>query len=72
MLDVSASGVTFDKNLNIRKTDTSNGATAPKENGSTSTGGSSTTSKEITGAEEVTLNVPYGEKTADQAAGSDP
>lgn len=30
LLDVSASGVTFDKNLNIRKTDTSNGATAPK------------------------------------------
>lgn len=67
LLDVSASGVTFDKNLDIRKKDTSNGATAPKENGSTSTGGSSTTSKEITGAEEVTLNVPYGEKTADQA-----
>lgn len=30
LLDVSASGVTFDKNLNIRKTDTSNGATAPQ------------------------------------------
>ena len=72
LLDVSASGVTFDKNLNIRKTDTSNGATAPKENGSTSTGGSSTTSKEITGAEEVTLNVPYGEKTADQALAAIP
>ena len=72
LLDVSASGVTFDKNLNIRKTDTSNGATAPKENGSTSTGGSSTTSKEITGAEEVTLNVPYSEKTADQALAAIP
>lgn len=68
LLDVSASGVTFDKNLNIRKTDTSNGATAPKENGSTSTGGnSSTASKEITGAEEVTLNVGYGEKTEAEA-----
>lgn len=72
LLDVSASGVTFDKNLDIRKKDTSNGATAPKENGSTSTGGSSTTSKEITGAEEVTLNVPYGEKTADQALAAIP
>ena len=72
LLDVSASGVTFDKNLDIRKMDTSNGATAPKENGSTSTGGSSTTSKEITGAEEVTLNVPYGEKTADQALAAIP
>lgn len=77
LLDVSASGVTFDKNLNIRKTDTSNGATAPKENGSTSTGGSSggssgTASKEITGAEKVTLNVPYGEKTADQALAAIP
>lgn len=81
LLDVSASGVTFDKNLNIRKTDTSNGATAPKENGSTSTGGnsggssggsSSTASKEITGAQEVTLNVPYGEKTADQALAAIP
>lgn len=81
LLDVSASGVTFDKNLNIRKTDTSNGATAPKENGSTSTGGNSggssggssgTASKEITGAQEVTLNVPYGEKTADQALAAIP
>lgn len=72
LLDVSASGVTFDKNLDVRKKDTSNGATAPKENGSTSTGGSSTTSKEITGAEEVTLNVPYGEKTADQALAAIP
>ena len=72
LLDVSASGVTFDKNLDIRKKDTSNSATAPKENGSTSTGGSSTTSKEITGAEEVTLNVPYGEKTADQALAAIP
>lgn len=72
LLDVSASGVSFDKNLDIRKKDTSNGATAPKENGSTSTGGSSTTSKEITGAEEVTLNVPYGEKTADQALAAIP
>ena len=70
LLDVSASGVTFDKNLNIRKTDTSNGATAPKENGSTSTGGnsggssggnSSTTSKEITGAAPIEeVKVPYG------------
>lgn len=70
LLDVSASGVTFDKNLDIRKTDTSNGATAPKENGSTSTGGggnSSTASKEITGVEEVTLEVGYGEKTAAEA-----
>lgn len=72
LLDVSASGVTYDKNLDVRKKDTSNGATAPKENGSTSTGGSSTTSKEITGAEEVTLNVPYGEKTADQALAAIP
>lgn len=81
LLDVSASGVTFDKNLNIRKTDTSNGATAPKENGSTSTGGNSggssggssgTASKEITGTQEVTLNVPYGEKTADQALAAIP
>ncbi len=73
LLDVSASGVTFDKNLDIRKTDTSNGVTAPKENGSTSAGGnSSTTSKEITGAQEVTLNVPYGEKTADQALAAIP
>ena len=70
LLDVSASGVTFDKNLNIRKTDTSNGATAPKENGSTSTGGnsggsscgsSSTASKEITGAAPIEdVKVPYG------------
>lgn len=75
LLDVSASGVTFDKNLDIRKKDTSNGATAPKENGSTSTGGSggsSTTSKEIKGAEVVTLNVPYGDKTADQALAAIP
>lgn len=70
LLDVSASGVTFDKNVNIRKTDTSNGATAPKENGSTSTGGnsggssggsSSTASKEITGAAPIEdVKVPYG------------
>lgn len=70
LLDVSASGVTFDKNLNIRKTDTSNGATAPKENGSTSTGGNSggssggssgTASKEITGAAPIEdVKVPYG------------
>lgn len=61
LLDVSASGVTFDKNLDIRKKDTSNGATAPKENGSTSTGGSSTTSKEITGAAPIEdVKVPYG------------
>lgn len=62
LLDVSASGVTFDKNLNIRKTDTSNGATAPKENGSTSTGSNSgTTSKEITGAAPIEeVKVPYG------------
>lgn len=73
LLDVSASGVTFDKNLNIRKTDTSNGATAPKENGSTSTGGSSggssgTASKEITGAEKVTRDVPYGTSEDDALA----
>lgn len=64
LLDVSASGVTFDKNLNIRKTDTSNGATAPKENGSTSTGGggnSNTASKEITGVAPIEdAKVPYG------------
>lgn len=62
LLDVSASGVTFDKNLDIRKKDTSNGATAPKENGSTSTGGSSSTaSKEITGAAPIEdVKVPYG------------
>lgn len=73
LLDVSASGVTYDKNLDVRKKDTSNGATAPKENGSTSTGGNSgTTSKEITGAEVVTLNVGYGEKTADQALAAIP
>ena len=62
LLDVSASGVTFDKNLNIRKKDTSNGATAPKENGSTSAGGSSSTaSKEITGAAPIEdVKVPYG------------
>ena len=73
LLDVSASGVTYDKNLDVRKKDTSNGATAPKENGSTSAGGSSSTaSKEITGAQEVTLNVPYGEKTADQALAAIP
>lgn len=68
LLDVSASGVTFDKNLDIRKTDTSNGATAPKENGSTSTGGSnsSTTSKEITGAVPIAdVKVPYGTKEDD-------
>lgn len=77
LLDVSASGVTFDKNLNIRKTDTSNGATAPKENGSTSTGGNSggssggssgTASKEITGAEKVTRDVPYGTSADDALA----
>ena len=71
LLDVSASGVTYDKNLDIRKKDTSNGATAPKENGSTSTGGSggsSTTSKEITGAEKVTLDVPYGTSKDDALA----
>lgn len=71
LLDVSASGVTFDKNLDIRKKDTSNGATAPKENGSTSTGGSggsSTTSKEIKGAEVVTRDVPYGTSADDALA----
>lgn len=73
LLDVSASGVTFDKNLNIRKTDTSNGATVPKENGSTSTGGNSggssgTASKEITGAEKVTRDVPYGTSADDALA----
>lgn len=71
LLDVSASGVTYDKNLDIRKKDTSNGATAPKENGSTSTGGSggsSTTSKEIMGAEKVTLDVPYGTSKDDALA----
>ena len=57
----------------IRKTDTSNGATAPKENGSTSTGGSSggssgTASKEITGAEKVTRDVPYGTSADDALA----
>lgn len=81
LLDVSASGVTYDKNLDVRKKDTSNGATAPKENGSTSAGGNSggssggssgTASKEITGTQEVTLNVPYGEKTADQALAAIP
>ena len=70
LLDVSASGVTYDKNLDVRKKDTSNGATAPKENGSTSTGGnsggssggsSSTASKEITGAAPIEdVKVPYG------------
>lgn len=62
LLDVSASGVTFDKNLDVRKKDTSNGATAPKENGSTSAGGnSSTASKEITGAAPIEeVKVPYG------------
>ena len=69
LLDVSASGVTFDKNLDIRKTDTSNGATAPKENGSTSAGGNSgTASKEITGAEKVTRDVPYGTSADDALA----
>lgn len=77
LLDVSASGVTFDKNLDIRKKDTSNGATAPKENGSTSTGGNSggssggssgTASKEITGAEKVTRDVPYGTSADDALA----
>lgn len=62
LLDVSASGVTYDKNLDVRKKDTSNGATAPKENGSTSAGGSSSTaSKEITGAAPIEdVKVPYG------------
>lgn len=66
LLDVSASGVTYDKNLDVRKTDTSNGATVPKENGSTSTGGNSggssgTASKEITGAAPIEdVKVPYG------------
>lgn len=62
LLDVSASGVTYDKNLDVRKKDTSNGATAPKENGSTSAGGgSSTASKEITGAAPIEdVKVPYG------------
>lgn len=70
LLDVSASGVTYDKNLDVRKKDTSNGATAPKENGSTSTGGnsgsgsggsSSTASKEIAGAVPIEdVKVPYG------------
>ena len=69
LLDVSASGVTFDKNLDIRKTDTSNGATAPKENGSTSAGGNSgMASKEITGAEKVTRDVPYGTSADDALA----
>lgn len=77
LLDVSASGVTYDKNLDVRKKDTSNGATAPKENGSTSTGGnsggssggsSSTASKEITGAEKVTRDVPYGTSADDALA----
>ena len=81
LLDVSASGVTYHKNLNIRKTDTSNGATAPKENGSTSTGSSGgnsgsggssggnsgTTLKEITGAAPIEdVKVPYG-TSADEA-----
>lgn len=62
LLDVSASGVTYDKNLDVRKKDTSNGATAPKENGSTSAGGSSSTaSKEIMGAAPIEdVKVPYG------------
>ena len=72
LLDVSASGVTYDKNLDVRKKDTSNGATAPKENGSTSTGGnsgsggssggsSSTTSKEIVSVATIApVPVPYG------------
>ena len=71
LLDVSASGVTYDKDLDIRKTDTSNGATAPKEiSSSTSTGGSGnsgnsgnsgTTSKEITGVAPITVEpAPYG------------
>lgn len=69
LLDVSASGVTYDKNLDVRKKDTSNGATAPKENGSTSAGGSSSTaSKEITGAEKVTRDVPYGTSADDALA----
>lgn len=77
LLDVSASGVTYDKNLDVRKKDTSNGATAPKENGSTSTGGNSggssggssgTASKEITGAEKVTRDVPYGTSADDALA----
>ena len=41
LLNVSASGVTYDKNLDVRKKVTSNGATAPKENGATSAGGNS-------------------------------
>ena len=103
LLNVSASGVTYDKNLDVRKKVTSNGATAPKENGSTSAGGnsgstggnsgssgstggnsdstggnsgsggnsgnsggnSSTASKEITGAEKVTRDVPYGTSADD-------
>ncbi len=66
LLDVSASGVTYDKDLDIRKIDTSNGATAPKEiSSSTNTGGNSgnsgTTSKEITGVAPIKeVNVPYG------------
>ena len=61
LLDVSASGVTYDKNLDVRKKDTSNGATAPKENGSTSAGGSSSTASKETGAAPIEdVKVPYG------------
>ena len=54
----------------VAKTDkpAAGGSTGGSSSGGSSTGGnSSTASKEITGAEKVTLKVGYGEKTADQA-----
>ena len=83
LLDVSASGVTYDKNLDIRKKDTSNGATAPKENGSTSTGsnsgsggssggntgGNTTPTKvEITGAPSTNTELSVAVKTTEEEA----
>lgn len=54
----------------VAKTDkpAAGGSTGGSSSGGGSSGGNSgTTSKEITGAEEVTLKVGYGEKTADEA-----
>ena len=54
----------------VAKTDkpAAGGSTGGSSSGGSSTGGnSSTASKEITGAEKVTLKVGYGEKTAEEA-----
>lgn len=53
----------------VAKTDkpAAGGSSGGSGSGGSSGGNSSTASKEITGAEKVTLKVGYGEKTADQA-----